>query len=90
MDKIIFLNLDIVDLYGWEIRKPKKKIDNIIKGISEGVEFDPVDVYKIDNRTYYIAHDWGKEGYEGGHSRALAHYKKKLFEVLFSVFFPCF
>lgn len=81
MNEIIYLDLHNVDLYGWEVRKPKKKIDNIIRGINENVDFEPVEVYKINDNTYQLNREFfiDEHGHtqikSGGHSRSNAHAK---------------
>ena len=81
MDEIVFLDLHKVDLYGWEVRKPEKKIDNIIRGINEGVDFEPIEIYKINDNTYQLNREFilNENAYAkiktGGHSRSNAHAK---------------
>ena len=76
MDKTIYLDLNKVNLYGWEKKKSDLVIDSIVRGIEADDNFeDPVLVYRIDENTYQLTLE---ENYYGeidcGHRRAVGHY----------------
>ncbi len=76
MDEIVFLDLSRVDLYGWEEAKSDQAVDSIVRGIEADDMFqDPVQVYRIDGRTYQLTlEDDGSGCLDGGHKRAVGHY----------------
>lgn len=76
----IRIDLSKVDLYGWELSKSKWKVENLVQKINEGIELPPVSAYFIDENTYQLTRDFITNENrikikDGGHSRALAHYK---------------
>jgi len=76
--KIVFLNLDEVELYGWEKEKSWYTIDAIVRGIELGDDFPAVKVIRRMDGSYEIASTaklvGGKIIGDGGHSRATGHY----------------
>jgi len=80
MDKErVHLDLEKIDLYGWEGSVNKYKFDSVIRGINAGDRFPPVRVFKINEHIYQLT-DLATEDEsrkEGGHTRSFAHYKTK-------------
>ncbi len=77
--KEIYLDLQEVDLYGWERYKSQTLVDSLLRGIAMGDVFPPVPV--VQNDGFYsldsFAHDARfsqSDIREGGHTRAIAHY----------------
>ena len=68
MKKDVFLDLNKVRLYGYEIVKSAKVVESIIKGIFFGDKFPSVDVYEFAPGEYLLLPP------EGGHCRATGHY----------------
>lgn len=51
----ILLDLNNVDLYGWERQKSSWVVEAIINGIGAGDEFPPVAIIKINDSTYRLS-----------------------------------
>ncbi len=76
-DKIVFLDLNKVDLYGFEHGVNDLYIDEMINSILEDVEFPPVSVLKINNSTYHLVKlpdPKNPDRIDAGHHRSVAHY----------------
>ena len=75
-DEFVYLDLNEVDLFGWESQKSDLVIDSIIKGIEAGDDFPHVPVYRINDKCYSLIRDIDYETgtIEGGHHRAVGHY----------------
>ncbi len=69
MGEITYLDLDKVELYGWETFKDVMFIDSMVRGIEAGDDFPPVHVNKFSDTEYRLA-----VSRDGGHRRAVAHY----------------
>ncbi|MBI4919270.1 hypothetical protein HY837_05020 [archaeon] len=79
LGEIIELDLEQVDLLGFQEEVVEEVVNSIIKGIKQGGNFPPVFVTKVDEKTYTIncKQDPSDDSNRGGHHRALAHYKTK-------------
>ena len=81
---IIFLDLDKVNLFGWEKYKSDKVVFYVAERALLGDDFPPVPVVKIDKETYQL--DFSSRRIydseilgeilirDGGHKRAVGHY----------------
>jgi hypothetical protein len=76
-DRIVFLDLSKVNLFGWEGRIGKQKLESIIKGIEAGDNLPAVPVIKINDATYQLTELHDERGKIGGHTRSYAHYSLK-------------
>jgi hypothetical protein len=65
-DEIIYLDLENIELYGYEREKSDLCIDAIIRGVESGDDFEAVDVFKVDENRYDLIFQ--------GHHRAVGHY----------------
>ncbi|MFA7707939.1 MAG: hypothetical protein WCX73_03245 [Candidatus Pacearchaeota archaeon] len=75
-DKEIYLNLNKVELVGWEYNKSFDKVARFVEDIKKGDSFPSVPVKKIKDNLYsliYISERWDFIE-DGGHNRAVAHY----------------
>ncbi|MBI2671661.1 hypothetical protein HYX16_01880 [Candidatus Woesearchaeota archaeon] len=70
----VLLDLDKVDLYGWETHKSAQTIAALVRGINAGDEFKPVPVQKRNDKEYDLAPNSDIDQGFGRHNRALAHY----------------
>jgi hypothetical protein len=68
MNPDVFLDLNKVELYGYESRKSDKVIEAIIRGISSGDTFPAVNVCEVEPGKFLLLRP------EGGHQRACGHY----------------
>ena len=81
LEDIIWLDLDKVELYGFEKFKHVKVIANMVREIEAEADFPPVYVAKLENKKYALSGYYdevertlrGDDNY-GGHHRALAHW----------------
>ncbi|MBI4177631.1 MAG: hypothetical protein HY516_04685 [Candidatus Aenigmarchaeota archaeon] len=64
-----FLDLNEVELYGWETFKNAMLIDSMVRGIEAGDDFPPVHVNRFSDTEYRLT-----VSRDGGHKRAVAHY----------------
>ena len=86
MKDIIYLDLNEVEIFGWEGTKGTELSDLVISKIEEGIkeddDFPEVLVIKIDDKTYCLCQEIkdSQNLIDGGHHRTYAHYltKKKL------------
>lgn len=83
LGNIIYLDLNKVDLYGWEREKSDLVIDSIVRGIEAGDDFPAVPVMMINEGKYQLDDIILKYHHsftgtfnpvDGGHRRALGHY----------------
>lgn len=78
---IVWLNLDEVDLFGWEEGKSVKAIARMVRKIEADKELPPVFVAVVEGKYVLSACPEFRyrepENY-GGHHRALAHYISKI------------
>ena len=81
LEDIIWLDLDKVEIYGFEDFKDVYNIAQMVRNIESGAEFPPVYVAKINDTKYVLSgyRNLDKDGrliYDnyGGHHRALAHW----------------
>ncbi len=78
---IIWLDLDKVDLFGWEDLKYASKLAKMVRDIEKGDEFPEVLIavrngrYALSGRCEVARNKYGSltDNY-GGHHRAVAHY----------------
>lgn len=78
MDKIRYLDLDSVELFGWETDKSDLLVDAICRGIELGDEFPPVPVHEIEGKYYLsMIRDDPIGRSDGGHYRSVGHYIMK-------------
>ncbi len=87
--EIFFIDLNKVDLIGWERIKSIEVIDYLVQRIYAGDEFPPVPVSQVDDTTFHLYSYLAirkNELVDGGHHRAVAHYiaGKPLKVVLYS------
>jgi len=94
-DDIIFLDLNEVNLWGFEDKKSEKVIESIVLGIEAEDDFPAVQVYRLDDTNYqltYFEDPTNSNFVDGGHNRAVAHYiankplKCRLYDELKSKF----
>jgi len=74
---IQYLNLNQVQLFGFESKKSDKIIDSMVRGIEAGDEFPAVPVKQFDDISFTLSRFPAEEhAYitDGGHNRAIAHY----------------
>lgn len=74
-----YLDLNVVEILGFEKRKHCSDVEKIIRGIENKVDFPPVflvPVGKPDELKYRLTllHDYVRRSNFGGHRRAIAHY----------------
>ena len=74
---IIWLDLDKVELYGFETSKYVWAIAQMVRDIESGADFPPVYVTKVNDTKYVLSGYYSS--YEvvdnyGGHHRVLAHW----------------
>lgn len=76
MKKIILLNWEYDNLYGWEKLKIDRDIDFLAEKVMRGFRFDVLNVYQTGFNEYELVSE--KNNFlgkiDGGHKRAAAHY----------------
>lgn len=79
MGEIVYLNLNSITLWGWERRKSLSSIEKMIRSIYAGIDFPAVPIKKLNNDEYSLVIYWPDvEEIDGGHHRAIAHYKSNV------------
>ena len=70
------LDLQEVDLYGWEAWQSRRKVRQFVKALEAGAIFPAVAVESVAEAGYYlvprVTNDLDRV--DGGHHRAVAHY----------------
>ena len=74
--RYIELDLNKVELFGWEPSNSDKSIAAMIKGILAGDEIPRVPIHRQTENVYFLSPLWEtKDGLQdAGHTRAVAHY----------------
>ncbi len=65
---ISFLDLNKVDLFGWESPQSIQSVDAIVRGIENNDVFPPVFVLRLEEDVFRLFTP------DGGHTRAIGHY----------------
>ena len=76
-DKIIYLNLDEVELQGWEREKSGLTLAAMDEGLKLGHKFPPVDVTRVGPNKFQLTVGYEKNSSNdsyGGHYRSALHY----------------
>tara|TARA_Y100000310_G_C20652928_1_gene800453 strand:+ start:1734 stop:2171 length:438 start_codon:yes stop_codon:yes gene_type:complete len=78
--RVIELDLQRVNLFGWEEYKSDLVINSLVYGLSLGDKLPPVNVLQIDPFTYQLArHNIAdEERLDGGHCRSVASRQAKI------------
>jgi len=77
-EEIVYLDLDEVELWGWEDSKSDLVIDAIVRGIEAGDDFPAVPVVRLKDGYClwpFARLKGGRSSFtDGGHHRAAGHY----------------
>lgn len=75
---LFYLDLQAVDLYGWERDKSSALVRNLQAGIRSGWEFPSVPVVRFNYGFQLVPYGVNEVNLcDGGHHRAVAHYMEK-------------
>lgn len=81
LKKKVLLDLNKINLWGYETKKNVDYINDLIEQINNGEKLLPVMVYQIDEINYQLTRillEPFKNRIDGGHNRAIAHYLAKV------------
>ena len=76
MEKEFSLDLNKINLFGWEDKKSERVIDYLVYRIGQNDELPLVDVLKVNETTYILDYieKHSQNCAKGGHHRTLAYY----------------